>query len=397
VRAPHCNGQDSGLTPYEASGRLHAFKMRFHCPTKNLLNGALPMVLLVVLCASAPRCSAKTTDDEKNAGTASGAASSASLASLRKETSDLLQAGKVEEAIERCRSPSEELANVDGAASLCHGVLTKAVSQWEAQLKTLRDTGNGDRINSAKSCASLQREAGNVSKERGDKMADLCHELVLSGQIAGVHDALKKALESSRPAIPPSCGTVEKALTALGTAYAKAQKRRLLTACFSTFPRSAVDKLSAALKSEGDVGASVDVIQRCFDLKQLAARLSTEDEKRATDLCAAIQASGKVGHAIREATQHLENGIHRVPRSCSLALMALTGLSTDDAKNQRSRVVKACYEELGLAILKAKVPTMAFGCDPNVQHVVRGVQSHRARSPELDEWVAKALPRCGQR
>jgi hypothetical protein len=373
--------------------------MNFLCPTKNLWKYAIPAVLLLALCASTVRCSAKITDDDKTASpaTQSGSESSASLASLRTETTDFLHAGKAEEAIERCRTLSEELANVDGIPSLCHGVITKAVSQWEAQLKTLRDTGNGDHINSATSCAALQREASRVSQERADSIADLCNELAISGRIVGVHDALKQALESSRPAIPPSCDTVAKALMKLGTVYAKTQEKRLSTACFSTFPRSAVDKLSAALKSDRNVGATVDVIQRCFDLKQLAARLSAEDEKRATDLCAAIQASGKVANAIREATQHLKNGVHRVPRSCSLALMALTGLSTDDARSQRSRVVKACYEDLGLAILKAKVPAMAFGCDPNVLQVVRGVQNHRARSPELDEWVAKALPRCGQR
>ena len=387
------------MTPSEGSGRLHAFKMRFLCPTKNPWKCTIRAVILVALCGSAVRCSAKITDDEKNADPATtwGSVSSESLVSLGKEINDFLQAGKVQEAIQRCRSLSEELANVDGIASLCHGVITKALTQWEAQLKTLRDTGNGDRLDSATSCVSLQREAALDSQERADRIVDLCHELALSGQIAGVHDALKLALESSRPSIPPSCGTVGVSLKKLDTPYAKTQEKRLSTACFSTFPRNAVDKLSAALKLERDAGATVDVIQRCFDLKQLAARLSTEDEKRATDLCAAIQASGKVGNAIREATHHLKKGIHRVPRSCSLALMALTGLSTDDARNQRSRVVKACYEDLGLAILKAKVPTMAFGCDPNVQHVIRGVQSYRARSPELDEWVAKALPRCEQR
>ena len=357
----------------------------------------LGCVIALLIACNTKKAAEEATPTPEGAASESVPSDDASAAkTFRASVSAMLAEGQYKKACVACRHLSDGLAADPDVPSFCDGIISKALSRWEAALLQKRDKGSSYDLDTKRSCAELQQQSTTVSADRSDAIATLCQELALGDDLKAITGALDQALKSERPRVPALCGTLVGELKKLGSAYALQQSKKVDEDCHQRFPADAVKVLMAKLAAAGDQ-VDTQTLQRCFDVQQLASRLSAKEQESAATFCAEIQIRGKARQAIDDASRNVKEGTNRVPRTCGRTMMALAGMSSPQAKTTRADVIDACYVKLGVAILQARLPKMEFGCDPDVRTIVVAVKTHRITNAALTSWVQKALPKCGAR
>lgn len=133
----------------------------------------------------------------------------------------------------------------------------------------------------------------------------------------------------------------------------------------------------------------------CRDLETFA-KASGGDEAAAKALCAEAEASEKVSKALTEAASKVAAKDADMPYECGSAIEELGKLTSDWAKGKKTEVVKACFEDLGLVIMEAKVPDMKYVCDFRVKEIYKAVKEYKIENEKMKEWMAKADPLCSK-
>jgi hypothetical protein len=133
---------------------------------------------------------------------------------------------------------------------------------------------------------------------------------------------------------------------------------------------------------------------RCFDVQLMAEKVSPEAKAKIKSLCDEVEASRSAQTAIAEARKHLDARTLEVPYQCGIAVEDLEKIGNDWARTRLADVTKACYVELGAAILPAVVPNMQTSCDYQVDQVYKVVKKYNLKSEGLDPWIDKATAKC---
>ena len=134
----------------------------------------------------------------------------------------------------------------------------------------------------------------------------------------------------------------------------------------------------------------------CGDLEGFAKSKGADAEAAAKALCKEAQASETVAKALTESAAKVKAKDADMPYECGAALKELAEIDSDWAKGKKTEVVKACFEDLGIVIMEAKVPGMKYVCDFRVKKVYEAVKEHKIENATMTEWMAKADPLCSK-
>lgn len=141
--------------------------------------------------------------------------------------------------------------------------------------------------------------------------------------------------------------------------------------------------------------------QRCAEEDLLAVRLAPGEAARLEALCQQVQDALAARRAEGDAATNLKGHKRYIPASCRRAAARLKASDAPDVDGWRERahqrVAKACYVELGAAILEAELakPHGARGsCGHATREVLRAVDDLGLRAPSMDRAVARVRRRC---
>ena len=134
----------------------------------------------------------------------------------------------------------------------------------------------------------------------------------------------------------------------------------------------------------------------CGDLERFAKTQGADAETAAKSLCKEAQASETVGKALTESAAKVKAKDADMPYECGAALKDLAEIDSEWAKGKKDEVIKACYVDLGVVIMEAKVPGMKYVCDFRVKKIYEAVKEHNIDDAKLKEWMAKADPLCAK-
>jgi len=143
---------------------------------------------------------------------------------------------------------------------------------------------------------------------------------------------------------------------------------------------------------------------RCDEERALARLLTPPQRTRLEGLCEQVMDAGVARRAVDDAETNLRGHKRYIPSSCR---RASARLRTRDAHGARDldgwreraarAVAKACYVELGEAILTAELEKKRAGkgvCGHAAREVLRAVDEMHLRGPALDRAVARIRGRC---
>lgn len=175
--------------------------------------------------------------------------------------------------------------------------------------------------------------------------------------------------------------------------YIDEEKSELVEACKPVMVKlvDATMKEVTKMRDEGKHDYGV-----CGDLERFGAAVGDDVAVNAKKLCVEAQASEKVAKAIAEANTNAKANKTDIPFECEMSLTDLKEIDSDWAKTKKAEVVKACYEDLGLVIMEAKVDEMQYVCDFQVGKVYRAVKEHGIENEKMKPWMTKADPLCGK-
>lgn len=161
--------------------------------------------------------------------------------------------------------------------------------------------------------------------------------------------------------------------------------------CGELFTR-ALDTATRDLEGIRDRGENPE--SRCFDVILVAEKVSPEAKTRMKALCDEVDAARSARTAITEARKNLDARTLEVPYQCGIAVEDLERVGNDWARARLAEVTKACYLELGGAILPAVVPGMQLNCDYQVDQIYKAVKKYNLKDATVDPWIEKATAKC---
>lgn len=158
-------------------------------------------------------------------------------------------------------------------------------------------------------------------------------------------------------------------------------------------PRQALTELTTALTALRDKGDE-DKDLKCYELRDAAKAVSEDETKKAEVLCQEVAIGAKAGPAIAAAQKSLQASAAEIPFDCDFVLDMLEKIGSDFARTRAQDVARACYVDLGRAVLAAKVPAMQYVCDYQVQKVWDAAKKWSLQDADLAAWLEKAKPLC---
>ena len=199
----------------------------------------------------------------------------------------------------------------------------------------------------------------------------------------------KKQIEEIKAA--GESGDIEKMKDACQ--YVNEENKELVEACKPVMAKlyDATKEQVTKMRDEGKHDFGV-----CGDLESFAKSKGADAEAEAKALCKEAQASETVAKALSEAAAKVKAKDADMPYECGAALKELGEIDSDWAKGKKTEVVKACFEDLGLVIMEAKVPDMKYVCDFRVKEIYKAVKEHKIENEKMKEWMAKADPLCSK-
>lgn len=133
---------------------------------------------------------------------------------------------------------------------------------------------------------------------------------------------------------------------------------------------------------------------KCFDVLLIAEKVSPEAKAKIKALCNEVDAARSAQTAIVEARKNVEGKTLEVPYQCGIAVEDLERVGNDWARGKLVDVTRACYVELGAAILPATVPGMQLNCDYQVDQIYKVVKKYNLKDAAIDPWIEKATAKC---
>jgi hypothetical protein len=161
--------------------------------------------------------------------------------------------------------------------------------------------------------------------------------------------------------------------------------------CGELFTR-ALDTATKDLEAMRDKGENPE--GKCFDVVLMAEKVSPAAKAKVKALCDEVDAARSAQTAITEARKNLDARTLEVPYQCGIAVEDLEKIGNDWARTKLAEVTRACYVELGNAILPAVVPNMQLNCDYQVDQVYKVVKKYNLKDASLDPWIEKATAKC---
>lgn len=161
--------------------------------------------------------------------------------------------------------------------------------------------------------------------------------------------------------------------------------------CGELFTR-ALDTATKDLEGIRDKGENPE--SKCFDVILIAEKVSPAAKTKLKALCDEVDAARSAKTAITEARKNIDARTMEVPYQCGIAVEDLERVGNDWARAKLQDVTKACYVELGAAILPAVVPGMQLNCDYQVDQIYKVVKKYNLKDPAVDPWIEKATPKC---
>lgn len=167
----------------------------------------------------------------------------------------------------------------------------------------------------------------------------------------------------------------------------------LIEACDEAMPML-LASLRAKVEGVRDEASPPD-LEACNDLRVAAKRVSADEVKAAERLCKEARVASLVGKALTDARAFTDaKKTDDLPYECQGAVEELDRIDSAWAKDKRDEVIKACYHELGIVVLTARLPNMTLSCDYTVEQVYQAVKTHGLTGPKLDPLIAKASKLC---
>lgn len=153
------------------------------------------------------------------------------------------------------------------------------------------------------------------------------------------------------------------------------------------------EEFKKALIAIRDGAATDNIYQACRNYEEAAEQVSAEEKTKAEALCAEAKLGQRVAKAMEE-VKKAKADPKTIPYPCNKLPEELGKLEGDWAKGKRDEVVKACWLELGTAVLKIEVPKLTTFCAHKVKKVLEHVAKFSVKGGELDALVAKAKTVC---
>jgi hypothetical protein len=162
-------------------------------------------------------------------------------------------------------------------------------------------------------------------------------------------------------------------------------------ACKAFMDKAIVVKF-ADLTAKRDKG--VDASSDCYDLKSMAEKAGGDQVKKADTLCKEVGVTKNVADTLAEVKKNIDAKKAELPFNCDYYIGEAEKIGSDWANKQVTSMAKACYADLGQIILEAKVPTMEYVCDYNVEKVYNALKKYKLENDKNKPLVAKADKLC---
>ena len=192
---------------------------------------------------------------------------------------------------------------------------------------------------------------------------------------------------------------VAEARFAIDDAHARGDERALVQACLRA-PESERERCNGVLRerleaqadrakvavTEGRSGAAL-----CEDMTTLARFLGDPESTTAADQSCALTTAAD---AVANATEALARGAGTLPANCRSAVLQLERQTEAWAKAQSAEVVRACYAELAIDILRRELPGLRGECPHALVQAWTAVRRHAVEDHSLGKLRAKAKRLC---
>lgn len=175
---------------------------------------------------------------------------------------------------------------------------------------------------------------------------------------------------------------------------AKQRSPELAQACKKAIEVDLAAATDAARKSRE---AGTRNLLACMELQAVARVAGPDEVGKAATLCQEVDLAQDALRAVDAARANAQASYASVPYQCEV-VDKLLQLGTPWAKRTAEETLKACYVELGVAIIAGKRPsaTKAYRCPPEIQQVQQAADTYglAARYPELSAALATVPKIC---
>jgi hypothetical protein len=238
-------------------------------------------------------------------------------------------------------------------------------------------------------CAAYKDLAKSVSPEEEKKAETLCDNLDEAKQAKQTLDNFNKDIAEKKIKEATFTCNYEK------EKFGKAAYGKLKEACAGFF-KTALADMTKELTDIRDKGETPeDIYTKCFDFSDIAKGISEEENKKAEVLCKEVKVNKDIAKTLEEVKQNMTAQEKSVPYGCEAYVKDLEEIGTEWAKKKSEEFVKACYVELGKAILKPALENMTY-CGYAEKKIFEAVKKYNLKDAELDPLIEKATPFCSQ-
>lgn len=143
-----------------------------------------------------------------------------------------------------------------------------------------------------------------------------------------------------------------------------------------------------------DEGPAKGRYKLCSNLKTAAKAIGEAKVKEAEELCKAIDLAKQARKAIEKAAEYAKKDRIRFPYNCNYALKKLAKNKGDFAKKLAKKVKKACYVDLGIALLKQQIPKIKRICPYQVRNLKKAIKKYNVSDPKLKAQMEKLPDVC---
>ncbi len=148
-----------------------------------------------------------------------------------------------------------------------------------------------------------------------------------------------------------------------------------------------------AAKMLDDGGVDEARFRVCSELKAAAKEIGGEKVKEAEGICQNLDIAGHSHEAVEKAGEALKEA-KTVPFNCEFSLKRIEAAGTEFAEKMKEKVIRACYIDLGAAIIEREIPQMKRFCPYQVKTIYNAVKKYEVKDPKIDDLIEKVKPLC---